>query len=87
LVGSAPEGSVPAAAPDADVPPPTETGGNREREVAMTDTNTVKDPVCGMSLTPMTATTSTDLDGQTYYFCSEDCYHTFIANPKTYIAT
>ena len=51
----------------------------------MTDTNTVRDPVYGMSLTPMTATTSTDLDGQTY-FCSEDCYHTFIADPKTYIA-
>lgn len=50
------------------------------------DTDTMRDPVCGMSLTPITATTSTQLDGKTYYFCSDDCYQTFMADPKTYVA-
>ena len=51
----------------------------------MTDTDTLRDPVCGMEVTPETAITSTQLDGQTYYFCSEDCYHTFMADPKPYV--
>ena len=51
----------------------------------MTDTDTVRDPVCGMDVTPMTAVTSTEYEGTTYHFCSEDCYDTFTADPKTYV--
>ena len=74
------------------MPAPTDTGG-KTREETMTDqagfadtadTATHRDPVCGMSVDPMTATASTQVDGQTYYFCSEDCYRTFMADPKSY---
>lgn len=54
----------------------------------MTDqaTDQTTDPVCGMSVTPATAMTSAQHGGQTYYFCSEDCYHTFMAAPATYVS-
>ncbi len=51
----------------------------------MTDTGTVRDPVCGMEISPMTAVTSTEYDGTTYHFCSEDCYETFSQNPAQYV--
>ncbi len=53
----------------------------------MTDTathDTMRDPVCGMTLDATTAVTSTEHDGTTYHFCSEDCYRTFTADPETY---
>lgn len=52
-----------------------------------TDTDTVRDPVCGMSITPATAVSSTQSGGQTYYFCSEDCYETFVNDPKAFGAS
>lgn len=54
----------------------------------MSETETMDrmtDPVCGMSVTPATAMTSTEHKGTTYYFCSEDCFHTFTADPATYV--
>jgi len=48
-------------------------------------TGRLTDPVCGMSVTPATAMTSTEYKGTTYYFCSEDCYRTFVDNPATYV--
>lgn len=51
----------------------------------MTDTDTLRDPVCGASVTPMTSTTSTEYDGTTYHFCSEDCYHTFSEDPAMFV--
>jgi YHS domain-containing protein len=45
----------------------------------------MRDPVCGMDVDPLTATASEQVDGQTYYFCSEDCYRTFTADPTTYL--
>lgn len=50
----------------------------------MTDIATARDPVCGMTVSPMTATASTQVHGESYYFCSEDCYRTFMADPKSY---
>jgi Cu+-exporting ATPase len=38
-----------------------------------------------MDVDPLTATASEQVDGQTYYFCSEDCYRTFTADPTTYL--
>lgn len=44
----------------------------------------VKDPVCGRDITPATAVSSAEHKGTTYYFCSEDCYETFRADPASY---
>ena len=44
------------------------------------------DPVCGMTVAPDTAVTSREVDGVTYYFCSEHCAATFDANPARYTA-
>lgn len=41
----------------------------------------VLDPVCGMHINPETAIKQ-NIDGKTYYFCSENCRSTFIKNQK-----
>ena len=51
----------------------------------MTDTDTVRDPVCGMEISAATAVSSTEYEGTTYYFCSEDCYRTFTENPAQFV--
>lgn len=50
----------------------------------MDDTTTLKDPVCGMEVTSATAISSTEHEGTTYYFCSEDCHLTFTEDPDSY---
>ncbi|GAA4127438.1 copper-translocating P-type ATPase [Nocardioides fonticola] len=47
----------------------------------------VKDPVCGMSVDPTTATHYVTHEGQTFYFCSPGCRAKFVANPADYVAT
>jgi len=47
---------------------------------------TVKDPVCGMSVDPANAEHHVDHEGQTYYFCSANCHAKFQANPRAYTA-
>ncbi|ESP89820.1 permease [Candidatus Halobonum tyrrellensis] len=37
----------------------------------------VQDPVCGMEVDPDETDFSTEVDGQTYYFCSESCQNSF----------
>lgn len=44
----------------------------------------VKDPVCGMMIEPSDAVGSSQYEGKTYYFCSEDCKVEFDANPEDY---
>jgi YHS domain-containing protein len=39
------------------------------------------DPVCGMKVDKSKAV-STDLDGQTFYFCSQHCLHAFETDHK-----
>ena len=46
---------------------------------------TVKDPVCGMELTPANAAATSEYDGQTYYFCSLDCKKSFDKEPEKYL--
>ncbi|BAZ03163.1 hypothetical protein NIES37_71760 (plasmid) [Tolypothrix tenuis PCC 7101] len=41
---------------------------------------TAVDPVCGMTVEKATALKS-ERDGQTYYFCSQTCLHTFESQP------
>ena len=45
---------------------------------------TVKDPVCGMMIESESAEARTELNGQTYFFCSSACAATFEANPERY---
>ena len=47
-------------------------------------TTMATDPVCGMSLDEKSAPVQTTYAGQKYYFCSNDCFQKFNANPKKY---
>ncbi len=40
----------------------------------------VKDPQCGMEIDPATAAATYEVDGEKYYFCSETCKSSFVAN-------
>jgi len=50
-----------------------------------TKTNTVIDPVCGMSVNPRTTEIEVTIEGQTYYFCAEGCRQTFVKTPEKYL--
>ena len=43
----------------------------------------VKDPVCGMMVDQTTSAQST-YNGQTYYFCSQECKDKFDKDPDRY---
>ena len=43
------------------------------------------DPVCGMKVTEDSEWTA-EYEGETYYFCSEQCRDTFNEDPATYVA-
>ena len=45
---------------------------------------TTKDPVCGMVVEPPQARGKARYQGDTYYFCSPDCMHKFMASPLKY---
>jgi P-type Cu+ transporter len=47
-------------------------------------TNGVRDPVCGMLVNPHTTPHRLQLEGSTYYFCSAGCLSKFKAQPKKY---
>lgn len=44
----------------------------------------VHDPVCGMRLSPKTASVTAHYQGQQWYFCATGCYETFLKNPQKY---
>jgi len=46
---------------------------------------TVTDPVCGMNVVPSTTDITTEIDGDTYYFCAEGCRQSFVKNPQKYL--
>src|SRR5262245_157097 len=46
---------------------------------------TVIDPVCGMTVEPASAAGSYTHGGTTYYFCSRHCLEKFKANPEQYL--
>jgi P-type Cu+ transporter len=46
---------------------------------------TVKDPICGMSVSPDSAAGSFEYNGQTYYFCSEHCLQRFRKTPTQFV--
>jgi Cu+-exporting ATPase len=47
--------------------------------------NAVKDPVCGMDVTPGDAAGSYEFEGQVYYFCNPSCLERFQAEPAKYL--
>ena len=42
------------------------------------------DPVCGMTVDPATAKWTADVEGRTWYFCSQGCRDKFVADPAAY---
>ncbi|NUQ73891.1 MAG: heavy metal translocating P-type ATPase [Polyangiaceae bacterium] len=46
----------------------------------------VKDPVCGMTVSPERAKGRVEHEGHTYFFCSARCAEKFRANPTAYVA-
>jgi len=45
----------------------------------------VTDPVCGAVIDAEDAAASEDFEGQTYFFCSEDCLEVFQAAPENFV--
>ena len=45
----------------------------------------VKDPLCGMEIEERDAVARREMDGQTIYFCSDDCANKFDADPHAYV--
>lgn len=45
----------------------------------------VKDPVCGMAVTPESSLHSHDHEDATYYFCCEGCRAKFADNPRSFL--
>ncbi len=45
-----------------------------------------RDPVCGMTVDPATATASAEYEGRTYYFCCGGCREKFLAEPARFVA-
>lgn len=57
-----------------------------ELTLKMTDlVPVVKDPVCGMRISPKTAAYAKVENGNTYYFCASGCYQKFRASPREFI--
>ena len=44
----------------------------------------VKDPVCGMEISPEAAVAQEEHDGATFYFCSEGCHKAFLNDPHRF---
>ena len=49
-------------------------------------TGTTVDPVCGMHVEPEEAAGESEFQGQTYYFCCEDCKRMFDEDPTMYVS-
>jgi YHS domain-containing protein len=47
--------------------------------------NSVKDPVCGMTVNPKMTDIVATFEEQAYYFCAEGCRETFLENPCKYL--
>jgi YHS domain-containing protein/uncharacterized membrane protein YraQ (UPF0718 family) len=56
---------------------------NRDRW--STDNRYARDVICGMQVETETAPARLELDGHTYYFCSEHCQERFVLDPSRYL--
>jgi P-type Cu+ transporter len=50
------------------------------------DDEVVKDPVCGMTVDPLTSKQQAEHDGRTFHFCGAGCKTKFEADPARYLA-
>ena len=65
---------------------PTGTARSGRSEALLHRGNaTVKDPVCGMTVTPLLTEHHTAQEGGDYYFCSASCRAKFVADPARYL--
>src|SRR5215813_15206264 len=46
---------------------------------------TVKDPVCGMQVSPERAAAREEYEGRTYHFCATSCAAKFRSDPRRYL--
>ncbi|MBP0624965.1 heavy metal translocating P-type ATPase [Cupriavidus consociatus] len=63
-------------------------GGQRPHMTGQVETACqprMRDPVCGMEISPGEAAASAEVDQQRYWFCSSHCEKTFLENPAQYI--
>jgi len=44
-----------------------------------------KDVICGMQVDPKKAAGSSEYQGKTYYFCSDECRADFLKHPEKYV--
>ncbi|MEQ9191143.1 MAG: heavy metal translocating P-type ATPase [Alphaproteobacteria bacterium] len=59
---------------------------DRASTVNSTDSETVKDPVCGMSVRLNAGKPSFQHKGHAYHFCSQRCHDKFAADPESYLS-
>ena len=52
-----------------------------------TSRQSVKDPVCGMTVDPQSAAGSFEYNEQTYFFCNVGCLERFRADPNRFLKT
>ncbi len=57
----------------------------RQDAIGSAAASTVKDPVCGMDVTPEKAAGSLEHAGHTFYFCSRHCLEKFQADPAQFL--
>jgi P-type Cu+ transporter len=55
-----------------------------EAPMAAANQSKVKDPVCGMEISPRDAKASQEFQGTTYYFCSTACKEKFEKDMSRY---
>ena len=53
----------------------------------LTQSGMVKDPVCGMQVSPDSSTATVELSGKTFFFCGKGCAEKFTAHPDQYMPT
>ncbi len=58
----------------------------RRRELMMASLPMAQDPVCGMSVDPLTASGKSEHNGTIYYFCSPRCVERFRGDPDGYLS-
>lgn len=58
----------------------------KRRELMMASVPMVRDPVCGMSVDPLSAAAKYEYAGTTYYFCHPRCEERFRGDPDGYLS-
>jgi len=59
--------------------------GKHDQAASAIDSQTVKDPVCGMFVDPTKTSLKHEFKGHTYYFCNPKCLAKFSADPLVYL--